>query len=135
MTNTSFDATVLTERRTVTISAVPDGYRVQMDADVQLFRRFNQALNVARDYLGRLLVTAERRSLPWGLGVCVSAGCAFYGPNPPRAFGGGGAPVPPDQLLAKIRADYRDGDGPIAALQNAVRIARAYPPEPVRHAA
>jgi hypothetical protein len=134
MPTVSFDASILTDRRSVTISAAPGGYRVQTDASSQVVRPFARALAEARDYLGRFLVTAERGGAPWGLRVCVSAGCALYGPTPPGTFGGG-VPVRPDELLAKIRGEYRADDGPIAALSNAIKIARAYPPESVARAA
>jgi hypothetical protein len=136
MSVVSFNAVVHTESRTATISAVSPGFLLQTDGNGVHFRKFNQALHQAREYLGPFLASAERRPPPtWGLRVCVSAGCAYYGPNPPRLFGGGGSPVPPAELLAKIRAEYREGDGPLAALNNAVKIARAYPPEEARAAA
>lgn len=135
MSRVTFDASVQGESRGAAVSAVSGGFRVQTDAGARVFRRYNQALNEVRDYLGPFLGLAERRAeLSWGLRVCVATGCAFYGPHPPFS-GGGGVPVAPDELLARIRRDYREGDGPISALQNALRIARHYPPEAVRDSA
>ena len=136
MTAISFDATVHIETRSVSISAISDGYMLHTDAGTVRFRAFRRAVTEAREYLGPLLATAERATGPtWGLRVCVSAGCAFYGPNPPRSAGIAGVPVVPDERLAKIRAEYKEGDGPLTALKNATKIARAYPPEPAARAA
>jgi hypothetical protein len=138
MSDVSFDANVHQQSRSATISAIPEGYVLRTDAGTVRLRSFAHAIVEARDYLGPFLATADRKTGPtWGLRVCVSAGCAFYGPNPPRSVGGGGGgvPVAPDELLAKIRSEYREGDGPLAALKNATKIARAYPPEPAARAA
>lgn len=136
MNDVSFDASVHQESRSATISANAEGYLLRTDAGALRFRSFARAVDEARDYLGPFLAHAEGANPPpWGLRVCVSAGCAFYGPNPPRSSGVGGVPVAPDERLAKIRAEYREGDGPLAALKNAAKVARAYPPESVRRAA
>lgn len=134
MSDTSFDASVHQENRSATIADASGGYLLRTDAGTQQFRSLNRALTEARQYLGPFLAKAERRPVPWHFRVCVSAGCAFYGPNPPRSFGSS-VPVPPAELLAKIRSEYKDGDGPLAALVNAVKIARAYPPGEARKAA
>jgi hypothetical protein len=121
--------------RGAAIASTADGLRVELDGQVQMYARLSHALNAVRDYLGPFLGTAERnRELAWSLTVTVSAGSAFYGTRPPQ-LGGGGPAVAPAEQLAKIRARYHEGDGPIAALNNALQIARAYPPEPARRAA
>ncbi len=89
----------------------------------------------APDYLGPFLGTPDRnRDLAWCLSVSVSAGTAFYGTRPPQV-GGGRVAVAPAEQLVKIRERYSEGDGPIAALQNALQIARAYPPDSAQRAA
>ncbi|HUP33508.1 MAG TPA: hypothetical protein VM184_10780 [Gaiellaceae bacterium] len=136
MSDISFDATVHQERRSATISMIPEGYLLQTDPGSFRFRGFGRAVEEARDYLGPFLAPADRKiGPPWGLRVCVSTGCAFYGPNPPRSAGGGGIPVAPDERLAKIRGEYKEGDGSLAALKNATKIARAYPPKQEARAA
>lgn len=131
----SFNAQVLSDTRSATISSTSDGYRVAFDAGARLYRRYEHALNAVRDYLGEFLAAAEQnRDLGWRLTVSVSTGTAAYGTLPAQ-FSIGGVPVPPDEELSRIRRRYREGDGPIAALANAIQIARAYPPDPARLAA
>lgn len=124
----SFHATVMEAARGATVAATGGGYRVGLDGRASAHTRLPQALNAVRDYFGAFLQAAERnRDLAWSLTVSVAAGSAFYGTRAPQ-LGGSGVPVAPAEELAKIRARYREGDGPIAALQNALQIARAYPP-------
>lgn len=133
----SFNATLVSQSRSASIDLTPDGYRANV-GDAQIYPRFSHALNAVRDYLGPFLAPAEqRRDLPWSLSVSVRAGTAFYGTRPPHfgGGGGGGVPVEPSELLVKIRQRYEEGDGPIAALQNALQIGRAYAPEPERRVA
>jgi hypothetical protein len=80
---------------------------------------------MARDEIGHFLVGAERTKTPWGLYVSMANVCAFYGDAPPNVPRGAEAPLPPDELINRIRAEYKAG-GPIAALQNAIRIIEAY---------
>src|SRR3954447_3502757 len=135
MPSISFEADVLVESRSATIDALSSGYRVQIEDSARVYPRFERALGEVRDYLGRFLVRAERqRAVSWGLCVCVSSGCAFYGTRTPRSVADG-IPIPPAELLARIRAEYREGDGPLAALQNALKIARAHPPGQLNRAA
>ena len=131
----SFNASVMSQSHTASVGLTAEGYRVEIGGGAQIYARLAHALNAVRDYLGPFLATAERnRDLPWSLSVSVPAGTAFYGTRPPQ-FGGGGVPVEPAELLVKIRQRYEEGDGPIAALQNALQIARAYPPDAERRAA
>src|SRR4051812_12020113 len=130
MSDISFDAVVHHERRSASISLTREGYVLCTEAGAVRLPSFGSAVTQARDYLGPFLATADRKNgLTWGLRVCVSSGCALYGPNPPRSLGGRGLPVAPGERLAKIRAEYTEGDGPLLALKNATKIARAYPPE------
>jgi hypothetical protein len=132
----SFNATVMSKSLTASVAATPEGYLVGTNGIRNLYPRSSRALNAVRDYLGSFLGMAERnRELAWSLSVSVSAGTAFYGTRPPTFAGGGGVPVAPAEQLVKIRERYSEGDGPIAALQNALQIARAYPPDAARRAA
>jgi hypothetical protein len=130
MSDISFAAVVHQQSRTASIASIPNGFELRTDAGSLRFRSFGRAVEEARECLGPFLATADRKNGPsWGLRVCVSAGCAFYGPNPPRSAGVGGIAVAPDEQLAKIRDQYKEADGPLAALKNATKIARAYPPK------
>lgn len=131
----SFNASVMSESRSASVALTLDGFRVGTDGNGHLYARFTHALNGVRDYLGPFLGTPERNhDLAWCLSVSVSAGTAFYGTRPPQV-GGGGVAVAPAEQLVKIRERYSEGDGPIAALQNALQIARAYPPDSAQRAA
>jgi hypothetical protein len=57
--------------------------------------------------------------------LSVANVCTFYGDVPPSVPRAGGAPLPPNELVNRIRDEYKEG-GPIAALQNAIRIIEAY---------
>lgn len=118
-------ARIVADVRTVTVSSDGTTYFVNSSAGTRTVRTLRQALRLARDELGHFLVNAERTKAPWGLYVSVANVCAFYGEAPPNVPRGGGAPLPPDELINRIRAEYKAG-GPIAALQNAIRIVEAY---------
>jgi hypothetical protein len=136
MSDISFDAAVHQERRSAVISVIPEGYLLRTDAGSRSCRSFGRTVVEARDYLGPFLAAADRKHGPaWGLRVCVSAGCALYGPNPPYSAAVRGIAVAPDELLAKTRSEYKEGDGPLVALKNATKIARAYPPKKEARAA
>lgn len=79
------------------------------------------ATRLAAGVLGPLLEQANRNDAPWGLYVDVAGNQAVYGDWPLLS----GPPVDlrrkPSQL-SKIRALWRDGDGPVAALNNAIKI-------------
>jgi hypothetical protein len=135
MSTISFAAAFNADTRSASMDAAPSGFVVQTESENRRFRTYRQALSFVHEHLGRFPAPAER--LPaelWGLVVTVSAGSAFYGGNLPWASSGGGA-VAPAELLSKIRREYRDGDGPLQALKNAIAIARAYPPNEERAAA
>lgn len=89
------------------------------------------ATDLAGRILGPQLENARRHGVPWGLHVSASGYEAVYGTwpllqvrnNEPR-------PTP----ISKIRARFRDSDGPIDALNNAIRIIEAVAPQTRRAA-
>ena len=119
-------ARTVVEVRTVTVSSDGMNFFVKTDAGKRPVRTLMQALRAARDVLGPFLVPIDWATTPWGLYVSVAGVAAFYGelqPNVPRSSG---APLPPDELITRIRDDYKPGDGPIAALSNAIKIVEVY---------
>jgi hypothetical protein len=114
------------EVRTVTASSDGTTFFVETEAGTRHARTLQQAVHLARDDLGHFLAPIERSKAQWGLYVSVAGVAAFYGelqPNVPRS---GGAPLPPGELINRIRDDYKPGDGPLAALRNATKIIGAY---------
>lgn len=89
------------------------------------------AVNLAGRILGPQLENARRHGAPWGLHISAAGYEAVYGTwpllqvrtNEPR-------PTP----ISKIRARFRDSDGPIDALNNAIRIIEAVAPQARRAA-
>jgi len=119
-------ARTVIEVRSVTVSSDGKNYFVKTDSGTRPLRTLRQAVHLARDELGHFLAPIERANAPWGLYVSVAGVAAFYGelqPNVPRS---GGAPLPPGELINRIRDDYKPGDGPLAALGNAIKIIEAY---------
>ena len=72
--------------------------------------------------------------MPWGLRVEVSGAQAVYGEWPLIAGGGRVDGRPDDSPVSRIRREWRDGK-PLSALENAIRIIRAYAPGARRAAA
>lgn len=84
--------------------------------------RFDAAVRIASDELGRYLRRAQRKQ-PWGLVVRVGGSSALYGtPNPAAGVVLSGRPGDPKSLVARIRHRWHEGDGPISALENAFQI-------------
>jgi hypothetical protein len=106
--------------------AEADGLGITVDLDGQPVRARsgNDAIRIARDYIGEFLQPAERGGAPWGLRVTVSDGVAVYG-EWPLSGGGGGSPSFQNTPLVRIRNRWR-GSGPLSALANAIEIIRAY---------
>lgn len=67
----------------------------------------------------------DRRKLPWGLLVSVSGVSAVNGAWPLLPGGRGSVT---EELVTRIRRQYKDGSA-LAALENALRIVRAYTPD------
>jgi hypothetical protein len=110
-------------------SAEADGFgiTVSLDGEMVRARSTNDAIRIARDYIGEFLRQAERGGVPWGVRVTVSGGTAVYG-EWPMVGGGGGDPSFRNTPLFRIRNRWREGAGPLSALANAVEIIRAYAP-------
>lgn len=108
-------------------SAETDGFgiTVSLDGEMVRARSTNDAIRIARDYIGEYLRQAERGGVPWGIRVTVPDGTAIYG-EWPFTRGGAGDPAFRNTPLFRIRNRWRDGSGPLSALANAVEIIRAY---------
>jgi hypothetical protein len=106
--------------------AEADGFGITVDLDGQSAhaRSGNDAIRIAREYIGEHLQAAQRAGVPWGLRGTVSDGVAVSG-EWPRVGGGGGSPSFQDTPLVRIRNRWR-GSGPLSALANAVEILHAY---------
>lgn len=92
-------------------------------------RSMQDAIRIAREDIGRFLQPAQRGGKPWGLRVVVGSVQAVYGEwplLPPSGGPGGGRPD--NSPVTRIRRDYNDSSGPLGALENAIRIIRAYLP-------
>lgn len=99
-------------------------------------RSLEQAIRVARDDIGRFLVTANRGDRPWGLTVSVGSVSASYGaPHPGAVPQLSGPPADPNSPVARIRSRWRDGDSARSALENAIEMIRAYLRDPRQRAA
>lgn len=109
--------------------ATSDGLgRITVDLDGEMIRArsVNDAIRIARDYIGEFLQPAQRGGTPWGLLVTVSGGSAVYG-EWPLSDGGGRSPDSQNTPLVRIRNRWHDS-GPLSALANAIEIIRAYAP-------
>jgi hypothetical protein len=101
------------------------GITVDLDGQQIHARSTNDAIRIARDYIGEFLQPAQRGGIPWGLRVTVSGGNAVYGEWPLVGSGGGGSPSFQSSPLVRIRNRWHDS-GPLSALANAIEIVRAY---------
>ena len=129
----SLDAQRCGVERHVLVEADGFGISVALDGAHQPARSFNDAMSIARDYLGKFLQPAERAGIPWGLRVTVPDGVAVYG-EWPLTGGGGGSPGFQKTPLARIR-DRWAGSSALSALENAMSIVREYGPRSGRRAA
>jgi hypothetical protein len=131
----SLTARVCVDERTVSAS-VDDlgGITIQTSAGPRHARTINDAIRIARDDLGPFLARAQRRDVPWGLSVTVAGVSSYYG-DVRFLGGGGGGGLPSNELVVRIRKQWHDGQGPIAALDNALKIVRAYTDRPTRRQA
>jgi hypothetical protein len=119
-------ARTIVEVRTVTVLSDGTHYIVRTDSGTRPARTLRQAIQFARDDIGRFLAPTERTKALWGLYVSVAAVAAFYGDLQPNVPRGGGPPLAPDELINRIRDDYKAGDGPLAALRNAIKVIEGY---------
>jgi hypothetical protein len=110
-------------------SAQVDDFRrisVSCDGHIVLAKNLNDAIRIARDYVGELIHNAGG-GIPWGVRVTVPDGTAVYGEWPLMPGGGGGSPSFQDTPLVKIRNRWH-GSSPLSALENAIEIIKAYAP-------
>jgi|SRR5947209_10396637 len=118
----------------LTVSAEPTrfGYSVSSPEGIRAARSIGDALRLACREIAEFFEPARRPGVPWGLRVSVGDVGAVYGewplfPGPPDGSRRTDTPV------SRIRRRWHDGDGPLAALDNARQIIEAYAGR--RHAA
>jgi hypothetical protein len=88
-------------------------------------RTISEAVRIAARQTDLFLQSAERPGVPWGLQVSVAGISAVYGMWPPLM----GPPIDANSRVseaARIHKLWRDGDGPMAALENACKIIEVY---------
>lgn len=106
---------------------------VTSQGGVIMARNVNDASRVAAQILGPDLERAGKNKAPWGLHVEVAGNQAVYGEWPLLP-----GPAPRDSRpspLSRIRAQWKEGDSPLEALDNAPRIIHAFAERPRRQAA
>jgi hypothetical protein len=118
------------------VSAGPDGYgwEVVTDQGRVEVRSLEQAIRIAEQHIGELLRRVGRKP-GWGLRVIAGPAAASYGDPDPQETSLPGQPTKPDALVARIRSRWQSGDSPVAALENALQIVRAYVGKSRRQAA
>jgi hypothetical protein len=111
-------------------SASSDGFGITVHCDGHPIhaRSTGDAIRIARDFIGEFLQPAQRGGIPWGLRVAVAGAQAVYGEWPLIPGGGRTDGRPDDSPVARIRREYSERSGPLGALENAIRIIRAYLP-------
>jgi hypothetical protein len=109
-------------------SAEADGFGITVSRDGEMVRArsVDDAIRIARDYIGEFLQPAQRGEIPWGLLVTVPGGSASYGEWP--LLGGSRNPDFQNTPLVRIRNRWHNGSGPLSALANAIAIIRSYAP-------
>jgi hypothetical protein len=123
----NLDAQVAGQERHTHAELDGSGITVYTDGLPHVARTGNDAIRIARNYIGEFLTHADRPGFgAWGVRVTVSDGTAVYG-QWPLAGRGGGDPDFRNSPLVRIRNRWHDS-GPISALQNAVEILHAYVP-------
>jgi hypothetical protein len=123
----TLSARVVCDERTVTADQNDlGGITVQTSRGPRVARTVREATRIARDDLGDFLRHVQRRDIPWGLTVSVAGVSAYYGDVRYLTGGGGGGRLPDSDLVVRIRKRWHDGQGPIAALDNAIEIIRGY---------
>jgi hypothetical protein len=121
----TLDAQVLGAERQVTVEHAPTGFVVSLSSGRASVRTLAEAVRAAARDIGSHLERARRKGVPWGLHVSVGDVAAVYGEWPLLS-----GPSPDRRrrpsVVARIRCLWRDADGPLAALDNAVKIIEAY---------
>jgi hypothetical protein len=127
MVGFSLNAHVCGQPRSATATFDGLRYTVSLASGDVHARSLEQAIRIARDEIGRFLVSASRGDRPWGLTVSVGSVSASYGdPHPGAVPQLSGPRADPNSLVARIRSRWRDGDSPRSAVENAIEIIRAY---------
>lgn len=113
-------------RRSVSADNDGTGWQVQTDSGLVAARSLEQAIRIAEQQIGELLRKAGGRP-GWGLHVVAGPASASYGaPDPLEATFPGGGAADSNSLVARIYSRWKPGDSPVAALENALAIVRAY---------
>jgi hypothetical protein len=120
----SLDAQVLGVERHVSVERTASGLIVNGPDGAKRARSLAEAARIAARELGSFLERAQRKGAPWGLKVAVGQVAAVYGAWP--LMSGPAEPGVRPSLIARIRALWRDSDGPLGALENAIKIVDAY---------
>jgi hypothetical protein len=116
----------------VRAESAPRGIMVRSVAGAVHVSELHAATDLAGRTLGPPLERARRRSAPWGLHVSAWGYQAVYGTWPLLSLPGGEARR--ETPISRIRARFREGDGPLDALGNAIRIIEAVAPQARRAA-
>jgi hypothetical protein len=121
----SLSAQVCGNQHTVSAEPSARGYTVQSSLGPRYGVGRGEALRLACHEMASVLEPARRPGVPWGLHVSVGDRAAVYGEWPLLR-----GPVDPgrqrETRLSRIRRRWRDGDGPMAALDNARQIIETY---------
>jgi hypothetical protein len=120
----TLDAHVLGDQRTVSAEQDGLGITVTTSQGLHRARSMEHAIRIARDDMGDFLRPAQRPGVPWGLCVRVADVSAYYG-EVRFCRAGGGAPLPHNDLVSRIRRRWHERQGPHAALENAIEIIRS----------
>ena len=125
----TLDAQVLGVEHHVTVDPAPTGFVVSSSSGHSQVRSLSDALRTAAKEIGTFLQRAQRGEMPWGLHVSVGQVAAVYG-TWPRLSSSQPNSRARSSLVARIRRLWRDTDGPLEALDNAVKIVEAYAGRP-----
>jgi hypothetical protein len=121
----SLTAQVLGTQYAVSVDNDGTGIVVHAPDGPQAARTLAEAERLAHRAMAMILRRAERPGVPWGLLVSVAGVQAVYGEWP--LLPGPAEPSRPQRTpVSRIREEWRDGDGPLKALENAMRIIEAY---------
>jgi len=102
------------------------GLTLDRDGDPAVAHSVDEAASQAARYIRELLVRAQRQEHLWSLTIRVGGISIPYGERPPMpVIPLGGRSLPSTDLISRIYAEYREGDGPRKALENGLRIIRA----------
>lgn len=119
-------AHVLATSRLVVCRRDGTGLTLDRDGDLSVAHSVDEAASKAGAYIKELLMRAQRPDQLWSLTIRVGGISIPYGAQPPMpVLPRGGRSIPPTDIVSRIYAEYREGDGPRKALENGLRIIRA----------